>query len=549
MSSLDDLLHGGATGGSDRGDDASAGGDRVFSLDGGDGLSSLEELTRRARRKAAEWRAADAAGHPEAAGPADTGAADATAGPAGPGSSSASGTSDAGAAGSSWWPVASTGPTPTVADAVETPQTRVLPTVSGAGEVSVSARATPTVPAAQATVPADRGAEQPGFASQVRDPAVERLVQERDQQRTRAGLQETMHPDLRECLRLVIERGASDLHIGVDVAPSFRIDGDLQHLPQFSTPWGHEQMHAIVKSILTPEEFEQLVDEFELDLGIDCDEDYRFRVNLSFDRLGVAGVFRLIPNEVLSLKQLNMPESLYKLADMPRGLVLVTGPTGSGKSTTLAAMIDRVNETRPCHILTIEDPIEYVHKPKQAVVNQREVGRDTKSFNEALRRALRQDPDVILVGELRDHETIQVALTAAETGHLVLSTLHTQDSVQTVDRIIDVFPAAQQGQIRTQLAGTLRGVVSQTLLKRVGGGRVAASEILLGTSAVSNMIREGKTHLLYSALQSGSQYGMRTLDQNLAELVGTGQVDRSEAEVYVKDPQAFRSLRNRISTY
>ena len=530
MSSLDDSgLQDGQPG---------AGGERVYSLDDvgepGDVFSKLEALTRRASRRAAEWGT-----------PAAESAATPTATPA--------------AAPQAASPLAAT-PRQT-APAQPQPQPTAQP--QAPAQAPAPRRQAPAQAPATPSPASRRGAEpvpvlhpQPGqaaadaaFAAQVESPEVERVVQQRDQQRLRVGLETSMDRTLRDCLRLIIERDGSDLHVGTGVAPSFRIDGDLVHLPEHGGAWSHDRMHEAVKSIVTPEEFKQLVDEYELDIGIDYDENYRFRVNLSFDRLGVAGVFRLIPNEVKSLRQLNMPESLYKLADMPRGLVLVTGPTGSGKSTTLAAMIDRVNENRACHILTIEDPIEYVHRPKKAVVNQREVGRDTKSFNEALRRALRQDPDVILVGELRDHETIQVALTAAETGHLVLSTLHTQDSVQTVDRIIDVFPAAQQGQIRTQLAGTLRGVVSQTLLKRVGGGRVAASEILLGTSAVANMIREGKTHLLYSALQAGAQYGMHTLDQNLAELVGTGAVDRAEAEMYVKDPQAFRSLRNRISSY
>ncbi|WP_245542735.1 type IV pilus twitching motility protein PilT [Pseudoclavibacter soli] len=530
MSSLDSYQQNGAGGESS--------GERVFSLDdtgASDALARLEAIARRAREKAEQWSMPEEPIDISPAEPLEQLAPyDVT-----PSSIAEPEPAPVQAQAPAPQPVVEPEPQPVHQYVAPAPQPVVEPT----------AVAEPEPAPAAAPAPAAEVEEEAGFAAQASTPEADKVVQQRDQQRLRAGLEQSMHPALHECLRLVIERGGSDLHLGVDVAPSFRIDGDLVHLPEQSEPWPHERLHEVVKSILTPEEFKQLVDELELDLAIDYDENYRFRVNLAFDRLGVAAVLRLIPNEVKSLRDLNMPESLYKLADMPRGLVLVTGPTGSGKSTTLAAMIDRVNESRACHILTIEDPIEYVHKAKRAVVNQREVGRDTKSFNEALRRALRQDPDVILVGELRDHETIQVALTAAETGHLVLSTLHTQDSVQTVDRIIDVFPAAQQGQIRTQLAGTLRGVVSQTLLKRVGGGRVAASEILLGTSAVANMIREGKTHLLYTALQAGSQYGMHTLDQNLAELVGTGQVERSEAEVYVKDPQAFRSLRNRISNY
>ncbi|MCD7101599.1 type IV pilus twitching motility protein PilT [Pseudoclavibacter sp. 13-3] len=354
---------------------------------------------------------------------------------------------------------------------------------------------------------------------------------------------------LSSCLETVVQCDASDLHIGAGKRPSIRVDGDLQHMPDFDEPWSAAKVGSAVRSIITEAEWERFNDELELDLSIDMSDDYRFRVNLYFDRHGAAAAFRLIPNEIRTLSQLGMPDSVERLAQLQRGLVLVTGPTGSGKSTTLAALLDRVNRTRRCHILTVEDPIEFVHHDIESVVNQREVGRDTRSFSQALRRALRQDPDVILVGELRDHETIQVALTAAETGHLVLSTLHTQDSVQTVDRIIDVFASDQQAQIRTQLAGTLKAVVSQTLMRRVGGGRVAASEILIETPAISNMIREGKTHMLYSAVQAGREQGMRTLDQHLAQLVGRGEVQRDDALSLSRDPAAFKALENRFTDF
>ncbi|KAB1659349.1 type IV pilus twitching motility protein PilT [Pseudoclavibacter sp. CFCC 11306] len=354
---------------------------------------------------------------------------------------------------------------------------------------------------------------------------------------------------LEACLEAVVRSKASDLHIGAEQRPSIRVDGELRHMDDFDEPWSAAKTGAAVRSIVTEAEWERFNEELELDLSIDLDDDYRFRVNLYFDRQGTAAAFRLIPNDIVGLSKLGMPDSVEDLAQLQRGLVLVTGPTGSGKSTTLAALLDRVNHTRRCHILTIEDPIEFVHQGIKSVVNQREIGRDTSSFSQALRRALRQDPDVILVGELRDHETIQVALTAAETGHLVLSTLHTQDSVQTVDRIIDVFPSDQQAQIRTQLAGTLKAVVSQTLLRRTGGGRIAASEVLIETPAISNMIREGKTHMLYSAVQAGREQGMRTLDQHLAQLVSRGIVQRDDVLPYVKDQGSFRALENGYAGY
>ncbi len=269
----------------------------------------------------------------------------------------------------------------------------------------------------------------------------------------------------------------------------------------------------------------------------------RFRLNVFQQRDSVAAVFRSIPFEILSLDQLGMPRSVRQFADLPRGLVLVTGPTGSGKSTTLAALIDIINSTKPLHIMSVEDPIEYLHQHKTAVVNQREVGEDTKSFSEALKHVLRQDPDVILVGELRDLETIQTALTAAETGHLVFATLHTQDAPQSIDRMIDVFPAHQQQQVRTQLATTVQGIVTQQLLPRAGGpGRVVACEILVATPAVRNLVREGKSHQIYNAMQAGAKFGMQSMDQALADLVKGGIITRQVAEERCANVEDLRRL-------
>ena len=265
----------------------------------------------------------------------------------------------------------------------------------------------------------------------------------------------------------------------------------------------------------------------------------RFRVNAFVQNHGSAAVFRTIPAAVLTMEQLGMGENFRKISDNARGLVVVTGPTGSGKSTTLAAMVDYVNETRYEHILTIEDPIEFVHESKKSLVNQREVHRDTHGFNEALRSALREDPDIILVGELRDLETIRLALTAAETGHLVFGTLHTTSAAKTIDRVIDVFPAAEKDMVRSMLSESLQAVISQALLKKVGGGRVAAHEIMIGTSAIRNLIREGKIAQMYSAIQTGAGAGMQTLDQCLKELVAKGLVDRNEAKSKAKSPDSF----------
>ncbi|WP_105033376.1 type IV pilus twitching motility protein PilT [Cryobacterium aureum] len=354
----------------------------------------------------------------------------------------------------------------------------------------------------------------------------------------------TPDADLLRALRLVLEKGASDLHVSGGAPPSIRVDGSLRPIPGWDR-WSPEKVASALDSILSPEQREEFDQELELDFAHTV-EGTRFRVNFYQQRNTVGGAFRLIPNEIKSLAELGIPESVARFAQLPRGLVLVTGPTGSGKTTTLAAMVDLVNRTRDDHIVTVEDPIEYIHEAKKSMISQREVGQDTHSFASALKHVLRQDPDVILIGELRDLETISVALTAAETGHLVFSTLHTQDAAQTIDRIIDVFPPHQQAQVRAQLAATLRGVVCQTLVRKIGGGRVAATEILVTTAAIANLVREGKTHQIASALQSGRSLGMHTMDQHLAELVDAGQITRQAAEEKAMDVDVLKQLVHRV---
>ncbi|WP_241979628.1 type IV pilus twitching motility protein PilT [Cryobacterium suzukii] len=354
----------------------------------------------------------------------------------------------------------------------------------------------------------------------------------------------TPDPDLLKALRLVLDEGASDLHISGGAPPSMRVDGSLRPIPGWDR-WSPEKVVSALSSILSPEQRNEFDQELELDFA-HAVEGTRFRVNFYQQRNTVGGAFRLIPNEIKSLTELGIPESVARFALLPRGLVLVTGPTGSGKTTTLAAMVDLVNRTRDDHIVTVEDPIEFIHEGKKAMISQREVGQDTHSFASALKHVLRQDPDVILIGELRDLETISVALTAAETGHLVFSTLHTQDAAQTIDRIIDVFPPHQQAQVRAQLAATLRGVVCQTLVRKIGGGRVVATEILVTTAAIANLVREGKTHQIASALQSGRALGMHTMDQHLAELVDAGQITREAAEAKAMDVDVLKQLVHRV---
>ena len=331
-------------------------------------------------------------------------------------------------------------------------------------------------------------------------------------------------PELIAALQEVVLQGASDLHLTVNAQPMLRIDGVLR--PVGSTiPWSKEKVSEALLSVLSAPQQEIFERELELDFAYPISASARFRVNIYQQRGSMGGAFRIIPIELKDLKELGVPASVGNFSALARGLVLVTGPTGSGKSTTLAALIDLVNSTRADHIVTVEDPIEFIHKHKKSIVNQREVGSDTHSFAAALKHVLRQDPDVILIGELRDLETISVALTAAETGHLVFATLHTQNAPQTIDRIIDVFPPHQQGQVRTQLAATLQGVLSQTLVKRAqGSGRVVATEILVTTPAIANLIREGKTYQIISMMQAGRAQGMHTMDQHLADLVKAGSI-------------------------
>jgi len=329
---------------------------------------------------------------------------------------------------------------------------------------------------------------------------------------------------LDEVLQKMFAAGASDLHLTVGAPPMMRLSGDLTPLEGYP-PIEGESLRRSVYSILTQRQREAFEANLELDLAYAVRGIARFRVNLYQQRDSIGAAFRVIPYEIKPLEELGVPPVVANFATLPRGLVLVTGPTGSGKSTTLASIIDLANRTRADHIMTVEDPIEFLHRHKKSIVNKREVGEDTHSFANALKHVLRQDPDIILIGEMRDLETISVALTAAETGHLVFATLHTQDAGQTIDRIIDVFPAEQQAQIRTQLAAALQGIVCQTLCKRATGrGRVVATEVLVATPAIRNLIREGSTHQIYSALQSGAQHGMHTMDQHLGELVKSGTI-------------------------
>lgn len=347
--------------------------------------------------------------------------------------------------------------------------------------------------------------------------------------------------DITKALASLAERGASDLHVISDATPRIRIDGRLQNLPDAEV-WTHEVVEELVHSLLRPEQLEKFNRLLELDFSFTLPDLARFRVNL-YQQQGLLGAaFRVIPKDVPSLQVLGVPSVIEEFTKLPRGLVLVTGPTGSGKSTTLAAMIEVINASRAVHIMTVEDPIEFTHAAKLAMVNQREVGTDTLSFASALRHVLRQDPDVILIGELRDHDTISAALTAAETGHLVFATLHTQDAPQTIDRIVDVFPADQQEQVRIQLAMTLKGIVSQVLLPRIGKGRVLASEILLVTPAVENLIRENKVFQIPSVLASGRAQGMHTLDQSLAALVHDGVVEVKSAYEVARDRDELTRL-------
>jgi twitching motility protein PilT len=332
-----------------------------------------------------------------------------------------------------------------------------------------------------------------------------------------------------DLLQRVLDLGGSDLHLTVGCHPSVRVHGELKRLTEYPVLNGSET-RRLVYGVLSPKQRAKFEAERELDLSYSVPGRGRFRVNVFLQRDSVGAVLRTIPYEVVPFEDLGLPEAVRGFADLPRGLVLVTGPTGSGKSTTLASLLDIVNETKPVHIMTVEDPIEFLHHHKQAIVNQREVGEDTLSFAAALKHCLRQDPDVILVGEMRDLETIATAITAAETGHLVFGTLHTLDAAQSIDRVIDVFPAHQQQQVRVQLASALRGVVAQQLVPLPSGtGRVVAAEVLVVNGAVRNLIREGKTFQITSAMQVGGKFGMQTMDQALAALVHAGTIDLATA--------------------
>lgn len=335
-------------------------------------------------------------------------------------------------------------------------------------------------------------------------------------------------------LEEVIKRKASDLHLQVGLSPMLRVDGTLVPVTGSAT-LNEEAVENLIFAILDDEQKQILLKDKEFDFSFAFGDLGRFRVNAFHERGNLAAALRLIPNEILSTEQLGLPKVIQKFADYPRGLVLVTGPTGSGKSTTLAALVDKINNERPTHIVTIEDPIEFTHKSKKSVIVQREVHYDTYSFSAALRSSLRQDPDVVLIGEMRDLETIAAAITIAETGHLVFATLHTNSAAQSIDRMVDVFPPHQQPQIRAQLSNILMGICAQRLVPTIGGGRIAAAEILVATSAVRNIIREGKSHQLDAVIQTGGEFGMQSMDKTLVSLIHAGTITYEEARNFAVD--------------
>lgn len=356
-------------------------------------------------------------------------------------------------------------------------------------------------------------------------------------------------PIILAALKKLTELRASDLHIASGAVPKVRIDGVLIEMPGMPV-WSEATVIEMLNSIMTADQRERFDLQLELDFSFKATDELRFRVNLYRQQGLVGAAVRVIPHEILSLEQLGMPDILGGFTELPRGLVLVTGPTGSGKSTTLAAMISRINKSRPVHIMTVEDPIEFIHTNDRALVNQREVGQDTHSFADALRHILRQDPDVILIGEMRDLETISAALTTAETGHLVFATLHTQDAPQTIDRIVDVFPADQQAQVRIQLAMTLKGIVSQVLLPHASGeGRVAASEVLVVNHAVANLIRENKSFQIPATMMAGRELGMHSLDQDLASRVRARAISLETAYEVAHDREALMKMLGREQGY
>lgn len=343
--------------------------------------------------------------------------------------------------------------------------------------------------------------------------------------------------DITELLAFSAKQGASDLHLSAGLPPMIRVDGDVRRINV--PPLDHTQVHELIYDIMNDKQRKDFEEFFETDFSFEVPGVARFRVNAFNQNRGAAAVFRTIPSKVLTMDDLGMGQVFRDVSLLPRGLVLVTGPTGSGKSTTLAAMIDYINDNRYDHILTIEDPIEFVHESKRCLVNQREVHRDTLGFSEALRSALREDPDIILVGEMRDLETIRLALTAAETGHLVFGTLHTTSAAKTIDRVIDVFPAAEKAMVRSMLSESLQAVISQTLLKRRAGGRIAAHEIMRGTSAIRNLIREDKVAQMYSAIQTGQAIGMQTMDQCLQNLFEKKLITLETAREKARQPDSI----------
>jgi twitching motility protein PilT len=437
-------------------------------------------------------------------------------------------------------PAAGTAPTPSPRRALPTP-TAGLPgplptpaplTVPRGGHHAAPAVQTPARPQAHDTRPTQVVAD-----SDTDPGAYERAMTE---QRVAPG-----DLDLNRVLAELVTRSGSDLHLSAGNPPVFRLHGELTRMDEYEALTPHV-IQRVMYSIITQKQRERFEEQFELDFSYAVPDVARFRVNLYRQREALGAAFRLIPFDIKPLEELGVPPTIGKLAALARGMVLVTGPTGSGKSTTLASLIDLANRTRRDHIMTVEDPIEFLHDHKLCLVNQREVGADTHSFANALKHVLRQDPDIILVGEMRDLETISVALTAAETGHLVFATLHTQDAAQTIDRVIDVFPPHQQQQVRVQLAATLQGVVCQTLCRRSDGrGRVVAAEVMFATPAIRNLIREGKTHQVYSAMQAGGQFGMQTLDQHLAELVRNGRITYEDGVEKCHHVEDFKRLAGR----
>lgn len=347
--------------------------------------------------------------------------------------------------------------------------------------------------------------------------------------------------DIRQLLQLTVEKNASDLHLVVGSAPTLRIDGILYPVPNESllTP---DTMLPLLKGALSAEQLERLTVNKEIDFSLSFSEKARFRVNVYTQRNSYAGAFRRIPLEIPAIDSLDLPKILHTFTGLRQGLVLVTGPTGHGKSTTLAAMLNEINATRPSHIVTIEDPIEFIFRPQKSIVSQREMHQDTHSWSIALRSVLREDPDVVLVGEMRDYETIAAAITVAETGHLVFATLHTNSASQTIDRIVDVFPEEQQGQIKLQLSNVLEAVFSQRLMPALGGGRTVGYELMLGTTAIKTSIREGKTHQIDSIIQTSAEAGMMTLDTTLARLVREGKITVETAQSYSLRPDELNRL-------